>query len=388
MLKVSVPIQCYSHDKFFEQALQSALDQTYPNLEIVVFDNGCNEDYRRQIEQIVAKHPSVSLIRADKNMFGHSFRSQCITRLTGDFIAILFDDDIWEKDRLEKCVAAMERDKSDFLFHGRTFIDETGAEHYGDVEAFNKDPLYGDEDYGGLIAEFIKPPYGTRITYPNMFLRMGPGRAALMRHNFQSRISDAFFVAGLLLDKSLKGTILPDKLTRHRIHGGNDASYRKFRMASRREEVAKDFFAQIELFRFVMSKGDDADMIAFLKAACDLKPTGDYVTDIVIASVLLCQIQLKSRLPTTSPYFATILYHEALERDYQKAWQLIEALTQTDPNSFMEKAYTQTIKALQYLVGAGSNVPVSIWMHASIEQGEGYARRNEDARRQAAGWSP
>lgn len=100
---VSILIPTHNRPHYFEQALASALMQTYPNIEIVVSDNSTNN----LTEQIVAKHrshPRGSAIRYYRNPenIGPLPNQQRILNLAnGEYINYLNDDDLFHPRKIE-----------------------------------------------------------------------------------------------------------------------------------------------------------------------------------------------------------------------------------------------------------------------------------------------
>ncbi len=100
---VSILIPTHNRPEYFEQALASALMQTYPNIEIVVGDNSTNN----LTEQIVAKHrshPRGSVIRYyhhSGNIGPIANQQQLLNLANGEYINYLNDDDLFHPRKIE-----------------------------------------------------------------------------------------------------------------------------------------------------------------------------------------------------------------------------------------------------------------------------------------------
>jgi len=104
---VSVIIPAYNAAPFIEGALRSALDQTYKHLEVVVVDDGSQDDTAARVEAVAAEDARVVLLRQE-NAGVAAARNLAISHARGTFIAPLDADDRWHPTKLEREVARLE----------------------------------------------------------------------------------------------------------------------------------------------------------------------------------------------------------------------------------------------------------------------------------------
>ena len=102
---ISVIIPTYNHAHFLSFALQSVIDQTYHNWEIIVVDNHSTDN----TEEIVNKFNSynIKLLKIHNNGIIAASRNLGIKEAKGDWVAFLDSDDIWYKEKLEKSLYAL-----------------------------------------------------------------------------------------------------------------------------------------------------------------------------------------------------------------------------------------------------------------------------------------
>jgi glycosyltransferase involved in cell wall biosynthesis len=105
---VSVIIPSYNMARYLPQSVQSALAQSYTNLEIQIVDDGSTDDTPQLVRQWEG-HPRVRVHRQANGGLPHA-RNAGIARSKGSLIALLDADDIWVPDKLARQVP---------LFHGR-----------------------------------------------------------------------------------------------------------------------------------------------------------------------------------------------------------------------------------------------------------------------------
>jgi glycosyltransferase involved in cell wall biosynthesis len=108
---VSVIVPSYNMARFLAQAVESALGQTYQDLEVVIVDDGSTDDTTEVVEQW-AGNARVRVVR-QKNGGLSDARNKGIAAAHGSFVALLDADDIWLPEKLSRQMP---------LFHGHPEI--------------------------------------------------------------------------------------------------------------------------------------------------------------------------------------------------------------------------------------------------------------------------
>ena len=96
--QVSVILNCYNSEKYISQAIESVLNQSYPNWELICFDNNSN-DYTVNLIKIY-NDSRVFLYINEINENLSTARNKAISKAKGDLIAFLDSDDIWLPQKL------------------------------------------------------------------------------------------------------------------------------------------------------------------------------------------------------------------------------------------------------------------------------------------------
>ena len=118
---VSVVIPTYNRKKYLEEAIVSVVNQTYKCFEILVIDDGSNENYA---ELICSKYDKCTYLYKQNGGLS-SARNFGIKHSKGDYIAFLDDDDYWRNDKLEKQVAVLENNNEvDCVHSSASVVDE------------------------------------------------------------------------------------------------------------------------------------------------------------------------------------------------------------------------------------------------------------------------
>ena len=121
---VSVVIPTYNRGQLLEQAIQSVLDQTYRDLELIVVDDGSTDDTRRRV--VAVADDRVRYIH-QRNAGLAGARNTGIREARGDYVAFLDDDDVWMAEKLERQMAIMQSRPNVAVVHcGFRFVDLEG----------------------------------------------------------------------------------------------------------------------------------------------------------------------------------------------------------------------------------------------------------------------
>ena len=118
--KVSICIPTYNGEAFIEETIKSAIAQTYPNIELIVSDDG-STDRTIAIAQSFQSQTAVDFRIILHRNYGLSQNwNFCISQATGEYIKFLFQDDLLEPECIEKMVAlAQQNPKIGMVFSPR-----------------------------------------------------------------------------------------------------------------------------------------------------------------------------------------------------------------------------------------------------------------------------
>jgi glycosyltransferase involved in cell wall biosynthesis len=124
MALVSVIIPTYNGEQYILDAVNSALQQTHAPMEIIVVDDGSQEDILRILSPVSS---CITYIRQD-NAGPAAARNRGIRAAHGEFIAFLDDDDLWHPAKIEVQMRWMHQDPDCGLVYSfPTQIDERGS---------------------------------------------------------------------------------------------------------------------------------------------------------------------------------------------------------------------------------------------------------------------
>ncbi len=107
---VSVITPTYNRPEYLKQALTSAVNQTYCNIEIIVSDNCSPQDPQAIVESF--NDPRIRYYRNSSNLGMLVNTIQTFKYARGKYVASLLDDDMWEPDYLAKLVPLLEENSN------------------------------------------------------------------------------------------------------------------------------------------------------------------------------------------------------------------------------------------------------------------------------------
>lgn len=125
---VSILIPTYNRPGYFEEALKSALQQTYRNIEIVVTDDSTSDDTERLVSAYQNKHDNIRYVRNRPGLGAARNFRKCMSLARGEYINYLMDDDLFHPEKIEKMMAVVCADSQITLVTSpRAMIDASGA---------------------------------------------------------------------------------------------------------------------------------------------------------------------------------------------------------------------------------------------------------------------
>lgn len=124
--RVSVVIPVYNREKYIQQTIQSVLDQSYSDVELIVVDDGSTDGSKELIEQFGAR--LMLLTHEGGRNFGQSASiNLALEHITGEYVAILDSDDYWHPNKVESQVRFLEeRPELSLVYSNGKVVDENG----------------------------------------------------------------------------------------------------------------------------------------------------------------------------------------------------------------------------------------------------------------------
>ncbi len=143
--KVSILIPVYNREKYIKEAVLSALNQTYKDIEIVIVDNRSTDNTWEILKDLAKNDQRIKIFQNETNIGPVKNWKRCIDEATGEYGKILWSDDLIASNFLEKTILFFEKnDDIGFVYTGtEIFVDGTSkkidAYFIGDTGVYNNE---------------------------------------------------------------------------------------------------------------------------------------------------------------------------------------------------------------------------------------------------------
>ena len=198
---VSVVTPTFNCGKYIGKTLESIINQTYNNLEVIVVDDCSMDNTCEVVNYYLKKDNRIKYFRLGENSGAAVARSIAIEKARGEFIAFLDSDDIWYRDKLEKQLEFMRTNNVAFTCTAYEQMDE----------------------HDNSLNKIITPP--SRISYNRLLLDCPVGNSTVVYSvakmgkfkvpNIRKRNDDALWLQMLKKEPCIYG--INEVLARYRI---------------------------------------------------------------------------------------------------------------------------------------------------------------------------
>lgn len=145
--KVSVIIPVFNIAEYLPQCLESLLQQTLGDFEIITVDDG-SSDSSLDILMSYAKQDNRITVIAQNNNFAGVARNAGLTIASGKYVIFLDGDDFFENNLLEKASSVLESENSDLVFFQYKYFNVQTNTDEPDCRGINKKFNTNGRDYG------------------------------------------------------------------------------------------------------------------------------------------------------------------------------------------------------------------------------------------------
>lgn len=154
LITIIVPI--YNVEKYLERCIESIVNQTYTNLEIVLIDDGSTDKCAEICDEWRKKDRRIKVVHKKNEGLGMA-RNSGIENATGEYIYFVDSDDYIDLDTIEKCYRMARREEADLVTFGFYRVYSNGRLGKSSIPSLEKYIFEGEEVLGVFLPNLIAP---------------------------------------------------------------------------------------------------------------------------------------------------------------------------------------------------------------------------------------
>ncbi len=208
---VSVIMPSFNHEKYVEEAIESVLNQSMDNLELIIIDDASQDNSSNIIKKLAETDERIKPKFHEKNMGIASTLNHAISCSKGKYIAFIDSDDLWAPSKLKKQLEVLENNNDLILWCEGNIINSSGEEYDKKFTEYFEVP----KKSGSLFEELIKTNY---IFGSSAVIKTDNLKEVMLDENLKFHNDHKLF---LDLAYKHKYYFIPEALAKYRIHGKN-----------------------------------------------------------------------------------------------------------------------------------------------------------------------
>lgn len=240
--KIDILMATYNGEKYIYEQLESILNQTYKNINIIISDDCSKDNTVNIIKEFEKKDNRITVYEQKKNLGVVKNIEFLLKKVENEYYMLSDQDDIWLPQKIEKSMECLVRTNADLVF--------------GDLEVVNQDlktmyPSFGD--YMLLNKKIKKYINSYKINY---LYNCVTGCTILSKKIFIPKIipipTDSKYVLhdhwiGLILSLNGRLTYIDEKYIKYRQHGNNEVGTDKISHRFKKLNQVRDLFINVKL---------------------------------------------------------------------------------------------------------------------------------------------
>lgn len=151
--KVSVIMSCYNAGMTLSKAIESVINNSYRNIELLIIDDSSTDDSLTIAKEFTNKDSRIRIIEHKENLGAGISRKDGIENSTGDYVCFCDSDDELLKDHIKNLIEAAIKYDADITTSGYTVIDDNNRE---ERKADKLTILEKDNKYAVLKADVLR----------------------------------------------------------------------------------------------------------------------------------------------------------------------------------------------------------------------------------------
>ena len=204
---VSIILNCYNGEKYLQAAINTVINQSYNNWELIFWDNRSSDNSKKIFDSNRSDKFKYFLSKSHTSLY--EARKFALKECNGEYIAFIDADDTWEKDKLEKQIKLFKNDAVGVVY-GNLWIYN---ERLKKKKIFAKNSLIKGKIYSKIFFDY-KIGVITSVIKKKVLLKN--------RFNFESQFNHiGDFDLFIKLSKVSEFDAIQEPVATYRVHGEN-----------------------------------------------------------------------------------------------------------------------------------------------------------------------
>jgi glycosyltransferase involved in cell wall biosynthesis len=229
MQTISIVMPAYNAERYLAEAIESVLEQTWRDFELIVLDDG-SHDRTREIAQSYADRDPRVRVESQKNQGPGPTLNRGLALSTSEWVAVMHADDVMMPNRIESQIGFV-------TAHPELAVASSWVKH---IDADGK--VIARDNSRLITHEAVHERYAANdligISHPGAILRKNVVQA-VGGYREQFRVNEDIDLWNRILEHGGKILVQPEFLLKYRIHGGS-ASIQKSRLVFRQIHWVKE----------------------------------------------------------------------------------------------------------------------------------------------------
>lgn len=124
MEKIDILLATYNGEKFVKEQIESILNQTYENFNLIISDDASTDNTLNILEEYEKKDTRIKVFKKEKNEGLINNFEFLLKNVTSDYFMFSDQDDIWKKDKIEKSINKLKEKNSGLVYTDLEIVDE------------------------------------------------------------------------------------------------------------------------------------------------------------------------------------------------------------------------------------------------------------------------
>ena len=124
MEKIDILLATYNGEKFVKEQIESILNQTYENFNLIISDDASTDNTLNILEEYEKKDTRIKVFKKEKNKGLIDNFEFLLKNVTSDYFMFSDQDDIWKKDKIEKRINKLKEESLGLVYTDLEIVDE------------------------------------------------------------------------------------------------------------------------------------------------------------------------------------------------------------------------------------------------------------------------